>query len=69
MSKKKGGGGWGLGRAVFLFFWTILLILVLLLGLIYVMEKGHIVESGSHEALMAKEDGYYRALYQAQVGE
>ena len=36
---------------------------------IYVMERGRIVESGSHEALMDKEDGYYRGLYQAQIGE
>lgn len=36
---------------------------------IYVMEKGKILESGSHEELMAKDMGYYRGLYQAQVGE
>lgn len=36
---------------------------------IYVMDKGKIVEAGSHDELMAKQDGYYRALYQAQVCE
>ena len=36
---------------------------------IYVMDKGRIVESGTHQELMEKQDGYYRGLYQAQVGE
>lgn len=36
---------------------------------IYVMDKGRIVESGTHQELMGKQDGYYRGLYQAQVGE
>ena len=31
-----------------------------------VMDKGHMVEVGSHEALMAQEGAYYR-LYQAQA--
>lgn len=35
---------------------------------IYVMEKGRIVEHGSHEVLMARENGYYRSLYRAQTG-
>lgn len=34
---------------------------------IYVMEKGHIVESGSHDELMGVENGYYRKLYTAQT--
>lgn len=34
---------------------------------IYVMEKGHIVENGSHDELMNREDGYYRRLYTAQT--
>lgn len=34
---------------------------------IYVMEKGRIVESGSHDELMKIEDGYYRSLYTAQT--
>lgn len=36
---------------------------------IFVMEKGKIIESGSHEELMGKEDGFYRGLYRAQTGE
>lgn len=40
MAGKKSGGSRGLGRAVFMVFWTLLLILILLLGLIFVMEKG-----------------------------
>ncbi len=35
---------------------------------IFVMERGKIVESGAHDELMAKPDGYYRSLYQAQIG-
>lgn len=35
---------------------------------IFVMEKGRIVESGSHEELLQKENGYYRGLYLAQTG-
>ena len=35
---------------------------------IFVMERGKIVESGTHDELMAKPDGYYRSLYQAQIG-
>jgi ATP-binding cassette subfamily B protein len=35
---------------------------------IFVMEKGKIIESGSHEELLEVE-GYYTKLYQAQVGE
>ncbi|MBP3754094.1 MAG: peptidase domain-containing ABC transporter [Lachnospiraceae bacterium] len=37
--------------------------------LIFVMEKGMIVECGSHEQLMEKEGGYYRSLYISQVGD
>jgi len=40
MASKKSRGAGGVGRAVFLFFWTVFLILILLLGLIFVMEKG-----------------------------
>lgn len=36
---------------------------------IYVMDKGKIVESGSHEELMGKDGGYYRGLYGAQMGD
>lgn len=35
---------------------------------IFVMEKGKIIESGNHDELMVKENGYYHGLYQAQVG-
>jgi len=34
---------------------------------IFVMEKGKIIESGSHEELM-QQKGYYCNLYQAQIG-
>lgn len=37
--------------------------------IIYVMEKGRIVEYGSHDELMAKVNGYYHGLYQTQTGE
>ena len=36
---------------------------------IFVMEKGRIIESGSHDELMCKENGFYRNLYRAQAGE
>lgn len=36
---------------------------------IFVMEKGKIVESGSHQELMARTNGRYRGLYAAQTGE
>jgi len=36
---------------------------------IFVMEKGKIVEAGTHDELMSKEQGYYRGLYLAQTGE
>ena len=35
---------------------------------IFVMEKGKIVESGSHDELMTKPNGHYRGLYLAQIG-
>ena len=35
---------------------------------IFVMEKGRILESGSHDELMGKENGFYRNLYRAQTG-
>ena len=36
---------------------------------IYVMDKGKIVEAGSHEELMRKEGGFYQGLYAAQTGD
>ncbi len=36
---------------------------------IYVMEGGKIIEKGSHNELMERNNGYYRGLYQAQTGE
>ena len=36
---------------------------------IFVMEKGRIVEQGTHSNLMAKENGVYRELYRAQTTE
>jgi len=36
---------------------------------IIVMERGQIVEIGSHQALLQKEQGHYRHLYQLQQGQ
>ena len=36
---------------------------------IFVMEKGKIVECGTHEELMAIPDGYFRSLYLAQTSD
>lgn len=36
---------------------------------IYVMEKGQVIESGTHESLLQKEEGFYRKLYMSQTGE
>ena len=33
---------------------------------ILVMDRGDIVEQGTHEQLMQKPDGFYRKLYSAQ---
>ena len=33
---------------------------------IIVMEKGHIVEKGTHNSLLQKENGYYKNLYEVQ---
>ncbi len=35
---------------------------------IIAMDKGQIVEAGTHQQLLAKEDGYYRYLYRLQNG-
>ncbi len=35
---------------------------------ILVFEKGHIAESGTHDALLKKEDGIYRKLHDHQIG-
>ena len=34
---------------------------------IYVMEKGRVVEGGSHDELMTKEKGYYKRLYKENI--
>lgn len=36
---------------------------------IYVLEKGKIIESGSHKDLLANESGLYHAMWRQQIGE
>jgi ATP-binding cassette subfamily B protein len=36
---------------------------------IFVIDKGKIMESGSHEELMRRPNGFYKGLYQAQIGD
>lgn len=36
---------------------------------IFVMDKGKLLEEGTHNELMQKQDSYYRNLYQSQLGE
>ncbi len=36
---------------------------------IFVMEKGQIIESGTHDELMRKENGFYQNLYRSQTDE
>jgi len=36
---------------------------------IYVLEKGKIIESGSHTELLSNEDGLYHAMWRQQIGE
>jgi subfamily B ATP-binding cassette protein MsbA len=33
---------------------------------IFVMDAGRVVETGSHDELLDKENGYYRKLYEVQ---
>ena len=35
---------------------------------IIAMDKGRIIEEGTHEELLKREQGYYRYLYQLQNG-
>ncbi|GHB77935.1 multidrug ABC transporter permease [Streptomyces xanthochromogenes] len=37
--------------------------------MIHVLHQGHLVESGSHQELMARPDGRYRAMFLAQAAE
>jgi ATP-binding cassette subfamily B protein len=55
---------WGVGRVIFLI--THRLSTIRRAGTIAVIRAGRVVESGSHDELMAREDGEYRRLLEAE---
>ncbi|MFE9384671.1 ABC transporter ATP-binding protein [Streptomyces sp. NPDC007025] len=36
---------------------------------IYVLDRGHVAEHGTHEGLMGREDGLYRGMFEAQAAQ
>ncbi len=58
---------WGAGRVIFLI--THRLSTIRRAGAIAVIRAGRVVETGSHEVLMAREDGEYRRLVEAEIGQ